>query len=128
MSIGTDMNSSWEFNEHGDLKTISNKENITQAIINRLKTNDGELTLFYANYGSYLRQFYGWKKNQSALDFMKIEIENRLKLEPRLTSYNAELSYIDEGIRIDMDMKVSNDENYTTSLVLTDNGVDVIGN
>ena len=91
MLFGTDILSSWEFNEHGDLMLVGNKDNVGQAISNRLRTQLNELDLFYAGYGSFLTQFLGWKKNDSTLEFMRLEIETRLAGDPRLSGYSVSL-------------------------------------
>ena len=129
MLFGTDICSDWLFDEHGDLMVVSNKDNVGQAISNRLKTQLNELDLFYAGYGSFLTQFLGWKKNDSTLEFMRLEIETRLAGEPRLSGYGVRLEYTDNGVQIDMDLVLNDDDNVkvSESLVLTDDGIAVVG-
>ena len=129
MLFGTDINNNWEFDEHGDLVVIKNKDNVGQAISNRLRTQLNELDLFYAGYGSFLTQFLGWKKNDSTLEFMRLEIETRLAGEPRLSGYSVRLEYTDNGVQIDMDLVLNDDDNVSVSesLVLTDDGIAVVG-
>ena len=127
MLFGTDINNSWCFDEHGDLLLVSNKDNVGQAVSNRLRTQLNELDLFYAGYGSFLTQFLGWKKNDSTLEFMRLEIETRLAGEPRLSNYSIRLEYTDNGVRIDMDLVLNDDDNVkvSESLVLTNDGIAV---
>ena len=127
MLFGTDISNSWSFDEHGDLLLVSNKDNVGQAISNRLRTQLNELDLFYAGYGSFLTQFLGWKKNDSTLEFMRLEIETRLAGDPRLKSYNVQLEYVDNGVEININLVLDDGESYNGNFVLTDNGVDVVG-
>ena len=126
MLFGTDINNSWEFNEHGDLSLVSNKDNVGQAISNRLQTQLNELDLFYAGYGSFLTQFLGWKKNDSTLEFMRLEIETRLAGDPRLSGYSVSLEYTDNGVEININLVLDDGEEYTGNFVLNNDGV-VVG-
>ncbi len=83
LELGTDFNSSWEFNDEGDLNLVTNDSNLVQAISNRLNTRNGELDLFYSEYGSFLCNFLGWKKNDTTLEFMRIELDKALSQDPR---------------------------------------------
>ena len=128
-SIGTDICSDWSFNEKGDLNIVSNEDNIKQAIINRLSCELNSLNLFYLNYGSALFSFIGWKRLERTLEFIKIEVENRLIQDPRLNEFSVDVSYIEDGkIRLDIDVVLSEDEDYSESFVITKDGVDLIGN
>ena len=123
MLFGTDISNSWEFNEHGDLSLVSNKDNVGQAISNRLQTQLNELDLFYAGYGSFLTQFLGWKKNDSTLEFMRLEIETRLAGDPRLSGYSVSLEYTDNGVEINISLVLDDGEEYTGNFVLNSDGV-----
>ena len=123
MLFGTDISNSWEFNEHGDLSLVSNKDNVGQAISNRLKTQLNELDLFYAGDGSFLTQFLGWKKNDSTLEFMRLEIETRLAGDPRLSGYSVSLEYTDNGVEITINLVLDDGEEYTGNFVLNSDGV-----
>lgn len=126
-SIGTDISSEWLFDEHGDLMLVGNKDNLGQAISNRLRTQLDELDLFYTGYGSFLTQFLGWKKNESTLEFMRLEIETRLAGDPRLSSYSVSLEYTDNNVEININLVLYDGEEYTGNFVLTNDGVEVIG-
>ena len=128
MLFGTDISREWLFNEHGDLMLVGNKENVGQAISNRLQTQLNELDLFYTNYGSFLTQFLGWKRNDSTLEFMRLEIETRLAGDPRLTSYGLSLEYVDNGVEININLVLDDGEEYNGNFVLNSDGVDVVGN
>ena len=128
MLFGTDIRSDWSFNEHGDLTLVGNKDNVGQAISNRLQTQLNELDLFYAGYGSFLTQFLGWKRNNSTLEFMRLEIETRLAGDPRLTSYTVNLEYGEETntVEIHISLTLDDGEEYTGNFVLNNDGV-VVG-
>ena len=129
MLFGTDINKEWTFNEHGDLTLVKNKENITQAISNRLQTQLNELDIFYSGYGSFLTQFLGWKKNNTTLEFMRLEIETRLAGDPRLTSYTVNLEYGEtNNVEIQISLVLDDGEEYTGNFVLNNDGVESIGN
>ena len=121
-SYGVDLKSSFEFVE-GDLKLSEYENNIGQAIGNRLNTIEGSLNLFYREYGSFFTTFLGWRKTDDTLRFMKVELDNTLKKDPRINNFTTELSFNDEGnvmvniILLDFVERV--DLNY----VLNENGV-----
>ena len=124
--VGTDIGSSWSFDDNGDLLLVSNKENIAQAISNRLGTDLNSLNLFYASYGSVLGRFLGWRRNQATLDFMKIEIENRLVADFRLKDFRVECEYLDDGgVGVNVTVRLDDDEVFTNELVLSKDGVEV---
>lgn len=95
VELGTDINSSWSFKD-GDLKLVSDKENLIQATRNRLNNALNSLDDFYLEYGSILWRFMGWRSEPITLKFMEIEIRNCLNQDPRLTEYTLDLSYTDK--------------------------------
>ena len=124
LNIGADIASSWTFDETGDLKIVDTEENIAQAIGNRLQTNLNSMSLFYADYGSVLQGFLGWKRDQRTLDFMRIEIVNRLSQDLRLSQFDVNVSYTEEGnVQVDIQVYLSEDDTFATSIVLNNEGV-----
>ena len=124
LNIGADIASSWTFDETGDLKIVDTEENIAQAIGNRLQTNLNSMSLFYADYGSVLKGFLGWRKNQRTLDFMRIEIVNRLSQDLRLSQFDVNVSYTEDGnVQVDIQVYLSEDDTFATSIVLNNEGV-----
>ena len=125
LEIGTDINSSWEF-EDGDLKIVKQNENICQTIKNRLNTSYGTYDLYYGEYGSFLMKFLGWKRNEETLKFIEMEIINTLKQDVRLQNINVTLSYGDEGvINGNINIHFDEDTDLSLSLVLTNLGIEV---
>lgn len=119
--IGTDFNNNWQFTDDGDLKLVSDEENLTQAIINRLTCPSNSLNLFYADYGSVISKYFGWRKNETTLKFMEIDIKACLDQDPRINDYTVQLSYTEKGIRIDLNIDLT-DEDFELSLILTRDG------
>lgn len=119
--IGTDFNSNWQFTDDGDLNLVSGEENLVQAIRNRLLCPAGSLNLFYADYGSVISKYYGWKKNETTLKFLEIDLKACLDQDPRINDYIVELSYIEKGVKIDLNIDLT-DEDFELSLVLTRDG------
>ena len=119
--IGTDFDSNWQFTDDGDLNLVSGEENLVQAIRNRLLCPAGSLNLFYADYGSVISKYYGWKKNETTLKFLEIDLKACLDQDPRINDYIVELSYIEKGVKIDLNIDLT-DEDFELSLVLTRDG------
>ena len=119
--IGTDFNSNWQFTDDGDLNLVGGEENLVQAIRNRLLCPAGSLNLFYADYGSVISKYYGWKKNETTLKFLEIDLKACLDQDPRINDYIVELSYIEKGVKIDLNIDLT-DEDFELSLVLTRDG------
>ena len=124
--LGTDISSTWTFNENGDLNTVENTDNLNQAISNRLKTDIGTV-LFYNEYGTMLASFLGWLPTANNLEFIRLEIGNRLMQDPRLKAYDVKVKYTgDGGLTIDINATLNDGENYSESFVIDDSGVEII--
>ena len=125
--IGTDIKSSWILNEHGDLEIVSDEDNIIQSIVNRFNCWLNGLDLFYLEYGSILSSFLGWKRNEETLGFMRIEIENTLNQDPRITDYELNIEFNDNG-GVDMHLNIPfGDEDLELNLIISEDGsIDII--
>lgn len=122
IELGTDLNSNWEFKD-GDLLLVENKDNLIQAIHNRLNTVYGSLDLFYYNYGSVLSNFLGWKHDDETLDFIRLEIEDTLGQEPRLSDFSVEASFNKDGkILINLFVFFNDETDFSLNLVLEKDG------
>ena len=122
--LGTDINSSATF-ENGDLILATGKDNLVQAVLNRLNTDLDELDTFYeSDYGSVITGFLGWKATEDTLNYIQIELDNVLLQEPRILSHESTISYTGDGkINIDLTMTVTNGDVVETNLVLGDDGI-----
>jgi len=122
VELGTDLNNNWEFKD-GDLQLVENKVNLAQSILNRLNSEYDCLDLFYYNYGSVLSNFLGWKHNDETLEFIRLEIEDTLEQDPRLSNFAVDLSYNQVGeILIELYIVFNDDTDLSLSLVLEKDG------
>ena len=122
VELGTDLNCNWDFKD-GDLQLVENRANIKQSILNRLNCDYDSLDLFYYEYGSVLSNFLGWKHDDETLEFIRLEIEDTLNQEPRLTDFDVEVSYDKIGkVLIDLYIVFNDESDFTLSLVLEKGG------
>jgi hypothetical protein len=122
IELGTDLNTNWEFKD-GDLILVENKENLIQSILNRLNSEYDSLDLFYYDYGSVLSNFLGWKRNDETLEFIRLEIEDTLEQEPRLSDFSVEASFNEVGgILIKLFIVFDDETDFSLSLVLEKDG------
>ena len=122
VELGTDLNCNWDFKD-GDLQLVENRANIKQSILNRLNCDYDSLDLFYYEYGSVLSNFLGWKHDDETLEFIRLEIEDTLNQEPRLTDFDVEVSYDKIGkVLIDLYIVFNDESDFTLSLVLEKDG------
>ena len=128
LDYGTDFLKSWDLTEDGDLRLITGENNLSQGLVNRLSCDLNSLDLFYNDYGSLLVQFLGWKRNDTTLNFIKLELENRLRNEARLESFNVNVEYSDRsnGILVSISVNPSEDYVHTVELELNEDGVETI--
>lgn len=121
--LGTDIDSSFTFKD-GDLKLISDEQNLIQATRNRLNTVLDSLDDFYSEYGSLLYHFMGWKSNDITLKFMEIEIKNCLSQDPRLSNFDLNLSY-DNSSTVNINIKVYFDDDAELEMdyILNNDGI-----
>lgn len=119
--IGTDISSEWKF-EQGDLQLITDEKNLVQAITNRLGCWLNSLDLYYMEYGSIFTSFLGWKREQTTLDFMKLELQNTLEQDPRITGYDIQLDFNSDG-GVEVDLNITADtETVKVNLVISEDG------
>ena len=121
VELGTDISSTWEFIK-GDLVLVNHTDNMRQAIKNRLSCPLDYLD--YDNYGSDIHSFLGGRKNDTVLNFLKIEIETRLIQDPRIQDFEV-TTYIkeDDNVGIDIEVNFDEDMDLSMSLVLNNEGV-----
>lgn len=118
IDYGADIKSDWSFHD-GDLQLVTDKENIGQAVGNRLNTMQDELDAYYYDYGSFLQSFLGWRRTDKTLDFIKVEIDSVLGKDPRIVSFTSNLEYDSNGnVRIDLSI-----DDVSLGFMLTNDGV-----
>jgi phage gp46-like protein len=78
-----------ETNSRGDLATVTGRENLVQAIINRLLTRQGELTLLgHPRYGSRLYTLIGEPNNLRVRGLADAYIREALAQDTRVAKVN----------------------------------------
>ncbi len=74
----------------GDLATVTGRENLVQAILNRLFTRRGELAaLGHPRYGSRLHQLIGEPDNTRTRGRLELYVRECLAREPRIAEVAA---------------------------------------
>ena len=121
---GTDINSNWSFSD-GDINLVTDKANLGQAIVNRLKA-DLTTFIFYNRYGGNLFEHFGDKNNPNIHEYIKIEVESICKQDPRIKQVESTVTKTDsETITLDLKLlTISSDEIIRYNLILTsDNSI-----
>lgn len=126
---GNDINNDWNL-ENGDIELVKGSSNLGQAILNRLNAYNGDYELFYRVYGGFLFEHMGDLNHPTIHEYIRIEIEDILKQEPRIKNVTATVNKIDRKT-ISVDLKVvmvQTNEVETYNLVLSDNeGISIEG-
>lgn len=93
----------------GDFETVSAEYNLAQAIIHRLKTEEGELhDIGHADYGSRLHELIGEPNNERTRERIKNVVRDCLAQDPRIrevTSINVRPNP-DDLNRLDIEITV----------------------
>ena len=93
----------------GDFETISDENNLVQAIIHRLSTDEGELyDIGHADYGSRIHELVGEPNNARTREMLKNHIHACLSEEPRIievTDIKVKLNQYDLN-RLDIEITV----------------------
>ena len=121
---GTDINSNWSFSD-GDINLVTDKANLGQAIVNRLKA-DLTTFIFYNRYGGNLFEHFGDKNNPNIHEYIKIEVESICKQDPRIKQVESTVTKTDsETITLDLKLlTISSDEIVRYNLIITsDNSI-----
>lgn len=121
---GTDINSNWSFSD-GDINLVTDKANLGQAIVNRLKA-DLTTFIFYNRYGGNLFEHFGDKNNPNIHEYIKIEIEEICRQDPRIKQAECTVTKTDsETITLDLKLlTISSDEIIRYNLIITsDNSI-----
>jgi hypothetical protein len=77
---------------------------------------------YYTEYGSLLHRYLGWRKNETTLKFMQIELEDTLRQDPRFVDFSVKLDYITKGIQINIHLNLDEETEIDMNYVLSDSG------
>ena len=88
VNIGTDIDRTWSFN-NGEIITISDYGNLSQAIMNRLNSDLDFYSTFYPKYGGNLWEHMGDLNHSTIHEYIRIEVEDIVKQDPRVANVEA---------------------------------------
>ena len=91
VNIGTDIDRTWSFN-NGEIITISDYGNLSQAITNRLNTDLDFYSVFYAKYGGNLFEHMGDLNHPTIHEYIRIEVEDIIRQDPRISNVEATIN------------------------------------
>lgn len=127
ITIGTDIDTEYTFN-NGDINLISNYGNLTQSVINRLNTDINFYNIFYAKYGGILWEHMGDMNIPTIHEYIRIEIEDVLKQDPRISSCEVNVTKKNsKSVNVELNLKITNSDNDVGLNLVIDsvNGVSV---
>lgn len=107
--VDVELGSDLAITPSGDLEVISDEYNLSQAIINRLRTRIGELAdLGHPNYGSRLYELIGQPNNERTRNLARLYTIESISQDPRveeILSVSVSVSR-DDPNRIDISILV----------------------
>ncbi len=90
VEVGTDyygLGADLKIGRSGDLQVVSGRENLGQALMQRLLTRKGELSdLGHPRYGSRLHELIGQPNDAAARDLVRLYAKECIMEEPRVRS------------------------------------------
>ena len=126
--FGTDINRDWNFVD-GDLELVTGTANISQAVYNRLMTDDDLYTQFYAKYGGKLYTHFGDLNHPTIHEYIRIEIEDILSQDPRIKSMECTVTKTSsKEVECNLNITpIGSDEAVELNLVINENALIRIG-
>jgi hypothetical protein len=91
-------NGDFSNNEKGDLKTISGKDNLIQAIMNRLVTSQGSI-IHRPEYGVGIKSYQGTISSISKQRELALKIKSQLEQDDRIDSVDSMKFVLDSDYR-----------------------------
>ena len=80
-------------------------------------------SLFYDTYGGFLHDFHGWKRLNSTLHFMEVEVLNILSQDPRFNDIDVDLAYNKTGgVDMSINLVYDDDSDLSLSFIISDDG------
>ncbi|WP_455644818.1 hypothetical protein [Methanosphaera sp.] len=89
--LGTDVNRNWILTPEGDLQLIAGKDNLVQAIYNRLTCYFNNLQWAYEDYGSYVKDWLGKNNDEYQRSTLIKEVKNRVQEDMRIAEVEVKL-------------------------------------
>lgn len=125
-NLGVDFDCNYEFVD-GDLKIVTEKENVIQSVYNRLNTDFDTMENFYNVYGSNLRKFCGEKIDDIMLQFIEIETKTSLQQDSLMEDAEVSVTKQDGKPLINIYKKFDDNTDLSLTLIITeDEGVDLL--
>lgn len=126
MLMGTDIRRDYAF-VNGDIILTTGVFNMGQAVLNRLSLYLGDYDIFYAKYGSTIMDEMGELNHPTIHEYIRIEIEECLKQDPRIRSSSARVYKKDNHtVQADLTVLLINDTELELNLILTDDNTIII--
>ena len=120
INLGTDIQRNWEIID-GDIQLVSDKNNLGQAILNRLLADKDFYNMFYLNYGSNISEYYGEKNNPNIKEYIRVEVETTLVQDPRIQGARCEVvSYTNEQIELRVTVLTYENDELSYNLVISE--------
>lgn len=120
INLGTDIQRNWELID-GDIQLVSDKNNLGQAILNRLLADKDFYNMFYLNYGSNISEYYGEQNNPNIREYIRVEVETTLVQDPRIQGARCEVvSYTNEQIELRVTILTYENDELSYNLVISE--------
>ena len=120
INLGTDIQRNWEIID-GDIQLVSDKNNLGQAILNRLLADKDFYNMFYLNYGSNISEYYGEQNNPNIREYIRVEVETTLVQDPRIQGARCEVvSYTNEQIELRVTILTYENDELSYNLVISE--------
>lgn len=128
INLGTDIQRNWQIID-GDIQLVSDKNNLGQAILNRLITDSDFYNMFYRKYGSNISEYFGEQNNPTIQEYIRVEVETTLVDDPRIKGTKCEvISYSNESIELKVTILTHSEEVLSYNLVISEqNTINLLG-
>jgi len=107
VDFGTDINSDGRLSSNGQISLISDRDNLIQAIKNRIRTYKGTYSFIDSNYGTLIKEMVGYDNTDVNRQILCLDVETNVLQDKRIakTGCNYNNGYYDLKV-----ITVDNDE------------------
>jgi phage baseplate assembly protein W len=117
--LGVDVNREWKM-QNGDLVLVKYATNMQQAVQNRLTCLRDALQIYYDKYGSYLINYLGEPNTDATMEYVRMEIEDTLKQDPRIKNMEVTPIKMSESyLEVNLNIIFKNGETMNGNFVIT---------